>query len=203
MQRWLAVVVAGLVLTLSVGVCGVCGLFEPIGGQASRETTTEVGGAPAFDQDLSLVAPPIVNPEFVAADKALLADDDVVIGVVVGDQSRAYLRSAFDDSPEAHVVLDELGSTRVAVTHCDRMRCTRVFAGDADEKLDVSTGGWNASASEMELVVSGKRYGHKSPDIPLNDVPFLETTWGNWRTVYPDTLVYVAPPSQRAQSHTN
>jgi hypothetical protein len=69
--------------------------------------------------------------------------------------------------------------------------------------LDVSTGGWNASASEMELVISGKRYVQKSPDIPLSDVPFLETTWGHWRSVYPDTLVYMAPPIQNPRSRTN
>jgi hypothetical protein len=194
MHRWIVGIAALALLGVVGWFCGAWELFAPIRKQNSSRGFTAVGGAPTFDQDMTLTLPPIQNPTFVFADEAPLLDDDIVIGVMVGDQSRAYLREAFDDSPAAHVVYDQLGSMSVAITHCDRKRCTRVLGVDLGTPLEVSVGGWNADENTMELLISGQRFLHLWPEIPLNDVPFVETTWGLWRTVYPDTLVYVAPP---------
>lgn len=203
MHRWLVGVAALALVGVVLWVCNALGLFAPIRKQHGSRGFTAVGGAPTFDQDMTLTLPPIQNPTFVFADEAPLLDDDIVIGVMVDDQSRAYLRDAFDDSPAAHVVHDQLGSKSVAVTHCDRQRCTRVLGVDLGTPLEVGVGGWNADENTMELLVSGERFLQTSPDIPLDEVPFVETTWGLWRTIYPDTLVYVAPPNKTPPSMPN
>jgi hypothetical protein len=45
----------------------------------------------------------------------------------------------------------------------------------------------------MELIVDGKRYSQKFPQLPLAEIPFSEATWGQWRKKYPDSLIYLGP----------
>ena len=81
------------------------------------------------------------RPPTVPAAEALLADDDIVIGVVVGGKARAYRLKAFKFIAR-HVVNDVINGTAVTVTYCDRDGCLRAFAADVDEPLPVRVGGF-------------------------------------------------------------
>src|SRR4029434_8773408 len=57
---------------------------DPIPTQLRRD------GFPALSMDV----PPVEKPLFISAAEATIADDDVVIGIVVDGEARAYLREA-------------------------------------------------------------------------------------------------------------
>ncbi len=135
--------------------------------------------------------PAVENPPLDHADEVSIDDDAIVIGVVVNGETRAYLREAFEDHPDRHIVTDSIDETPIAVTHCDRIRCTRVFTGPKlEDAKNIHVGGWRFDQT-LALIVDDKECSQKSPEIPLADVPFLELPWGMWRELFPDTLVYV------------
>jgi hypothetical protein len=192
MRNWLAILgLLALVAWISwaIGLVNVGILTSARTSEAGRQLPTP---APKRTE-LKVKASPVKEPVFFAAEEAPILDDEIVIGLLVGDEPRAYLRSAFDQDPSAHVVYDRLGPLAFAVTHCDINRCTRVLAAPEGEQLDVRVGGWEMRDRSMVLVVDGKRYLQASPDIPLADVPHLEMTWGLWREMYPETQVYLSP----------
>ena len=138
---------------------------------------------------VALDLPGINNPKLIAGEKAGLQDDDIVIGVRVNGESRAYLRSAFDGGPDRHIVNDKLGSVAVSVVHCDRNRITRVFTSDkSDGPLNIRCGGW--TGKELALLVDDQEFAQSSREIPLQNVDYVETTWKDWRKAQPATLVY-------------
>jgi hypothetical protein len=141
--------------------------------------------------ELSVDMEGVRDPEMVPADELMLEDDEVVIGVVAYGQARAYLSRAFAKRPNLHVVHDQFGLNPVAVTHCDRNGCTRVFTGKQGEQaLDLRCGGW-LPVQEMSLRVGDREYAQSSPEIPLADLPFVVTTWKDWRQQQPGSLVYL------------
>lgn len=140
---------------------------------------------------LTVDIPPIERPVLVPAADARIDDDAIIIGIVVKGEPRAYLRDAFALGPFNHILRDTIQSTPVAVTHCDRLLCTRVFASqDPSRPLNIRVGGWREDQT-MDLIVNGNRFSQKSPVIPLADIPFSEATWGQWRQQHPDTLIYL------------
>ncbi|HUE71803.1 MAG TPA: DUF3179 domain-containing (seleno)protein [Pirellulaceae bacterium] len=160
----------------------------PAGKQVPK---VDVARPPTRHMPLRLDVPAIENPPLEYADEVGLDDEAIVIGIVVNGEPRAYLREAFDTSPNFHVVTDTIDSTPVAITHCDRLRCTRVFTGpQLEEPGSIRGGGWRVDQT-LALIVDEQEYSQKSPEIPLDEVPFLELPWGMWRELFPDTLVYV------------
>lgn len=132
----------------------------------------------------------VSDPWIVSVAEARLKDSDVIIGVVVSGEPRAYLRRAFEGGPRAHVVNDRIGSISVTVTHCDLTRSTRVLTGeDSEEAMTIGCGGWVAHEG-MALQLNDEVYAQLSPDLPLSDLPFEVTTWAVWLESHPDTMVY-------------
>lgn len=149
---------------------------------------------------LRLDVPAIENPPLEYADEVGLDDEAIVIGIVVNGEPRAYLREAFAMSPSRHVVTDSIDSTPVAITHCDRIGCTRVFTGpQLEEPGNIRVGGWRVDQT-LALIVDEREYSQKSAEIPLDEVPFLELPWGMWRELFPDTLVYVGKAESLSKS---
>jgi Protein of unknown function (DUF3179) len=154
--------------------------------------------------DMSRTATPFImpgktRPPTVPADKAALADDEPVIGVVAGGRARAYQVGALVGAMN-QVVNDVLGGESVTVTRCDKTRRSRVFTGEGDEPLPVMTGGF---ADGLLIKVGDRFYHHRDlrpftetpgPAFPYREVPFRETTWRDWRTAHPETDAYVGDP---------
>ena len=161
-----------------------------------RDHRKEPKVAPASGAALEFVperieAPAVENPSLEYAEDVPLDDEAMVIGIVVNGEARAYVRDALGMEPRRHVVTDSFDSTPVAITHCDRINCTRVFAGpELAMSGTIRVGGWREDQT-LELIVNEQQYSQKSSQIPLADVPFLELPWGMWRELFPDTLVYV------------
>jgi hypothetical protein len=157
--------------------------------------------APEPDPAIVLDVGGLRNPLFVPASLARLFDDEMIIGVIVAGEARAYLCRSFEHLPEKHLVHDKFGSLSVTVTHCDRTRYTRVFAArDDQEDLDIRCGGWLIE-QEMALLVGGKKFPHSSGELPLTDLPFVVTTWKEWQQAQPKSVVYlgdIRPDSPKA-----
>src|SRR5262245_27177421 len=103
---------------------------------AFREPLTAegfVGGSP-------MLVPGIRTPPTVAANQCNLSDDELVIGIHIGDTPRAYRLDALAPIM-CHVVNDVIEEQPVTVTYCNRDGCVRVFTADGAEPLPISTGG--------------------------------------------------------------
>lgn len=130
--------------------------------------------------------PGVKHPKLVTADEVIIRDEDLVIGVSVGGESHCYLGHSFDQNPNNHLVLDRIGSTFLVVTHCDRNRCTRVLKNNG--ATDVRLGGWDGT--NLVLLLDDVSYAQDSDQIPLDEIPFVVTTWKTWHDTHPDTVVY-------------
>ncbi|MFM8476883.1 MAG: hypothetical protein ACKOEO_13990, partial [Planctomycetaceae bacterium] len=93
--------------------------------------------------------------------------------------------------------IDTRGPRPLAVTFCDRSRCTRVLAGQSGTALQVQTAGF--INGEMWLRVNGQMLPQSSTDIPLEDIESVVTTWQEWKASHPDTTVYLQRESEKAE----
>src|SRR5262249_38181663 len=69
---------------------------------------------------------PTLLPPLVMAPEAKVQPGELVIGVEVGGQARAYRLAAFDDA-SGHLVNDLVGGVPVSVAYCNIARCVRVY----------------------------------------------------------------------------
>ena len=134
------------------------------------------------------------QPEFESASDVRVSDLYPVIGVSVGNEYRAYLLGAMD-SPESHVINDLIENIPVTVTYCDRTDCVRLFTkSNQSDSLDVSIYGF--IDGQMAIEVDGQTFTQGSPDVPLEDLTFTRTTWGEWKLDHPETNVYIGDVPQ-------
>ncbi|MCA9049246.1 MAG: DUF3179 domain-containing protein [Planctomycetaceae bacterium] len=132
--------------------------------------------------------PAICNPPTQSADVTDLPDDEPVIGVTVGEHSRAYVCRAMS-LIHTHVINDLIEDTNIAVTFCDRTTTARVFCGPDDKgSIRMQVGGESSGAMVVNL--NGVMHLQTSSRIPLQDLDFTETTWGQWKRLHPDTSVF-------------
>ncbi len=129
-------------------------------------------------------------------------DVDLVVGVVVAGEARAYpVHLLWGES--AHTVNDDLGRTPIAVALCplagvatafDRRHGKEVLeVGHVSEvRLDTLVMYDERTRSRWGLLTGeafdGPLAGHK-----LGRLPSLFTTWGRWKALHPGTSLYVAP----------
>jgi hypothetical protein len=92
---------------------------------------------------------------------------------------------------------------KALVTHCDITHSTRVFtapqeSSEAGSKpVDIRIGGWQ---NGMMLKFNGRQFAHHARNLPLDDVPFTVTNWGDWIATHPESLVYTGKPCSASQS---
>ena len=144
--------------------------------------------------------PALNNPPFVAASTSpgWLAEDDLVLGVVVDGMARAYPHNI---GWWHEIVNDKIGDQAVCVTFCPLTGTGLAF--DANDE----------NGNQFELGVSGQLYNNNLimydrrdgntlyPQIfstavlgprtgePLSLIPVVETTWATWKQLYPNTEV--------------
>jgi hypothetical protein len=131
-------------------------------------------------------------PASAAADTRL-APRALVIGVEERGASRAY---PVDAVTAAHVVLDDLGGTAIAIVRAPDGRSTRVFDRTVDGRaldlvarldrtpfrlLDVASGSeWDFTGAAVSGPLTGRT---------LRRIVFLEEYWFDWKTYHPSTDV--------------
>lgn len=171
--------------------------IEPeVRGYPDLSTTTENVVTETVDKmDSPFIMAPIEKPVRVSAAEAKLRDQDMVIGVVAGEEACAYSCSAMSQI-DSHVINDVLGGKGLTVTFCDRTDHARVLCSESEgTPPKIQVGGLTDKA--MVLYIEGKMYEQISPDVPLSDYKYLRTTWKHWKAMHPNTLVYVGGTTSR------
>ncbi len=144
--------------------------------------------------DTVIQAPGIRKPAVESAGSARLPDTTPVIGLTLGAQSRAYVRDAMS-LPRTHVVNDVVGHAAVTVTYCNLTDCVRVLtAGDRADPLEVSVHG--ILQGKLILDIDGQVFEQDAGEIPLADLSFTRTTWGQWKALHPLTDVFTGNPTE-------
>ncbi|RNJ79141.1 MAG: DUF3179 domain-containing protein [Nitrosopumilus sp. H8] len=149
------------------------------------------GGGPPKDG-----IPSIDRPVFASADAQFVSDSDTVIGLDINGEARAYPLFIL---VWHEIVNDEVGGVPVSVTYCPLCYTNQVFKRVIDgQTVEFGTSGklynsnllmydrltesyWSQALGEA---VKGELTGRS-----LELVPFDVITWGDWKTMYPDTLV--------------
>lgn len=152
--------------------------------------------------------PPLDDPEVVPAaagpDGDWLPATDLVVGVAVGDEARAYPQRVL----EVHeVVNDDLGGRSIAVTFSPLGRAPIAYRaerdGDAADPIRLRTSGlalrsgsllFDESSTSLVHQVDGRaRSGDlQARKITLERIPTVTTTWAEWKEAHPETTVVSA-----------
>lgn len=142
---------------------------------------------------------PIVAPARSEA-AAWLPDDDVVFGLVVGDEARAYPRRVL----EVHeLVNDTVGGSRIAVPYCSLCGTAAGYdlAGSGIDEL--RTSGlllrsnklmYDPSTESLLDQFTGEALTGPLADhgVRLAPIDVVVARWADWRSAHPDTTVLVA-----------
>jgi hypothetical protein len=136
----------------------------------------------------------------VAAAAAGLGDGEMVIGVVVDGQPRAYPVNRMW-GPENEVVNDSLGGAAIAASWCPVVMSGEIYARDLDgQRLELGAVGAEDGVLVLYDQATRSRWSHVAGRATagplagsrLKKLPSLVTTWARWRALHPDTTVYVA-----------
>jgi hypothetical protein len=144
--------------------------------------------------------PALTNPPFAvaAAGPAYLSDADLVLGVVINGEAKAYPHNI---GWRHEIVNDWVGGHPVAVTFCPLTGTGLVFdARDADGgHFELGVSGLLINTNLImydrrdgrslypQMTFTGVRGPRKREELRL--LPVVETTWGTWKRLYPATLV--------------
>ena len=137
----------------------------------------------------------------VPAKEAALEDTDIVIGVAIGEEARAYPLNAMW-GPSGEVLNDALGGAPVSITWCSlahtaiaydpRLDGHQLELGEIGAQNGVSILYDRQSGSWWSQIV-GKALRGPMQGRELRQWPSTLTTWGRWRQLHPATTVYVDP----------
>ncbi|RNJ80627.1 MAG: DUF3179 domain-containing protein, partial [Nitrosopumilus sp. B06] len=149
------------------------------------------GGGPPRDG-----IPSIDSPIFESADKQSIPDSDVVIGLYINGESRAYPLSIL---VWHEIVNDVVGGTPVSVTYCPLCYTNQVFERVIDgQTVEFGTSGklYNSNLLMYDRLTEsywsqalGEAVKGELTGSVLELVPFDVITWGDWKKLHPDTLV--------------
>ena len=142
--------------------------------------------------------PALTDPRLDAASEAQWADTEAVFGVVVNGEARAY--------PHAigwwhEIVNDVVGGKPICVTFCPLTGTGMVFDGVSGAGGNRITLGVSGLLFNSNLIMFDRRdgvthypqmiYESINGDVgqELELLPVIETTWGLWQQLYPETKV--------------
>lgn len=141
--------------------------------------------------------PSIDNPIFAGInDSKFMSDSDTVVGVEINGEAKAYPLFVL---VWHEIVNDRVGDVPVSVTYCPLCYTSQVFERMIDgQEVEFGTSGklYNSNllmydrltesywSQALGLAVLGELSGHR-----LDLIPFDVITWGDWKSLHPDTLV--------------
>ncbi|MEX2139445.1 MAG: DUF3179 domain-containing protein [Pirellulales bacterium] len=157
--------------------------------------------------------PAISSPKFVTARQATyLQDRDRVVGIASGREAKAYPLRILNYH---EVVNDTVGRMPVAVTYCPLCDSTAVFDRRTplgEREFGVSGLLYNSNVlmydrkgkpESLWSQIAGSGVSGPARDKTLDLVPFEVTTWQDWRTRFPNTLVLDANTGHRRDYRAN
>ena len=150
------------------------------------------GGGPPKDG-----IPSIDNPVFADVQSSqFMSDSDTVIGLDINGEVKAYPIFIL---VWHEIVNDNVGGIPVSVTYCPLCYTNQVFERIVEgQEVEFGTSGklYNSNllmydrltesywSQALGIAVKGELTGYQ-----LNLIPFDVITWGDWKTLHPDTLV--------------
>lgn len=150
------------------------------------------GGGPGKDG-----IPAIDKPKFVSVRKArFMKNSDRILGIEIAGIARAYPIKILNWH---EIVNDRIGREQFSVTYCPLCGTGMAFSARVgDAKLDFGVSGllYNSDvllydrqteslwSQIMQQAVTGKYRGAR-----LNSIPLTHTTWADWKTRHPKTMV--------------
>ncbi len=151
--------------------------------------------------------PALDDPELLAPTEATwLRPDDVVFGVEVDGEHRAYPRRILDVH---ELVNDTLGGRRIALPHCTLCGVAVAYVTDAvaggdpdDLPLTFATSGLLQRSNKLMFdreteslwdQFRGTALGGPLQGSRLTSIPLVVTTWDEWRAAHPDTTTLAKP----------
>lgn len=169
------------------------------GGGTNSVWTIPVGevfdGGPGVDG-----IPAIENPRFIAANSSTansyLTNDDLVVGIVVGNEARAYPHAVLNWH---EIVNDDFNGQKITINYCPLTGSAmgwKGVAGGVETSFGVSGLLYNSNLILYDRI-SGSRWsqmklecvnGPRLRDVP-ETVEVVETTWGTWKAMFPQSQV--------------
>ncbi len=140
----------------------------------------------------------IDDPEFITADEALsdMADQEFVIGVSIDGDTRAYPITVLS---RHEIVNDVVGGQPIAVTFCPLCFTGIVYDRRVEgRELEFGVSGklvmndlvmFDRQTDSLWQQILGEGIDGHFKGTRLTPVSATQTTWDQWRTVHPDTLV--------------
>ncbi len=142
--------------------------------------------------------PAIDNPKFVTAGEAKdwLDDDEIVVGLVVEEEARAY---PVQIMTWHEIVNDEIKGKPVAITFCPlcdtgigferRINGEDVTFGTSGKLYNNNLLMYDRKTKSLWNQLGGKAVVGELTGYRLTIVPVEITTWARWKKLYPDTKV--------------
>lgn len=173
------------------------------------QPNTNTGGPPAVNDWLIPPAevldggpgkdgiPSIDNPQFSAVSEIdFLSDDDLVVGIKIGNDLRAYPHPILDWH---EIVNDKIAGIPLAITYCPltgtAIAWRREIAG-AETTFGVSGLLYNANLMPYDRTTDSrwsqmllKSVNGDQAGIEVETHPVVETTWATWKRLYPNGQV--------------
>jgi len=137
----------------------------------------------------------------VPAEKASIRDDDLVLGVAIGGEARAYPLNLMW-RPENEALNDTLGGEPIAATWCPVAHSGVVYERSLDGKrLELGAVGldhgvfilYDRQTDTRWSQVSGEARRGPLEGRVLRKRESTVTTWARWRALHPETTVYADP----------
>ena len=143
--------------------------------------------------------PAMTNPESVAPSEArYLSDSDRVLGVVCNGEPRAYPHNL---GWKHEIINDQLGGQYICVTFCPLTSTGLVFDATAPDSSQIELGvsGMLINSNLVmydrrdeetlypQMIHTGISGEHQGQSLEL--LPVVETTWGLWRKMHPETTI--------------
>lgn len=154
--------------------------------------------------DICYCIPAIDNPEVSSADAATwLADDDIIFGVEINGEARAYPRQIME---VREMVNDTLGGRDIALPYCSFCGAAQVYFTDrmpnGVKRPVLRTSGLLIRSNKVMYDVETNSLfdtflgtAVTGPladlDVVLPPVTVITSTWGAWRDAFPNTTVLV------------
>ena len=141
--------------------------------------------------------PALSEPKMIRAEQAsYLQPGARVIGIVIGDEARAYPVPILNWH---EIVNDEIAGKHVAVTYCPLCGTAVAFEARVDGRVtEFGVSGllynsdvllYDRNTESLWSQILGKAVAGEQVGKKLTPIPVSHTTWKDWRQTHPDTLV--------------
>lgn len=192
--------IGGAILVAAVGACSDGGPLGVGGGGRTDDLVCDLNRDLLVSETSPGAIPAMTEPPMVTEGEpgaAYLDDDERILGVVENGAARAYPHAILDHH---EVINDRIDGQWFTVTFCPLTGSgIRLDPHLGSERLDMAVSGL-LFANNLVLYdrASGDVYGpqlaaggtcSRFRDQSLTFLPLVEMSWGEWKELYPNTLV--------------